>query len=160
MAYTTFRKILIICILLCIHLYSYAQVLDCLPNEQVTITLKTYTQKCAHWNLVAKDVDVVVHKTEVKYSQDALIEEKTFTISVAKPGEYHLHFALNRAWEKSPIDTREMILQCYKTITKTINVTIGGRLVEVRLPIDKPLPKGKTITLQYGDESIELQLAD
>ena len=37
---------------------------------------------------------------------------------------------------------------------KVINLVIGGRLVEITLPIGSDIPKGKKIIIRYGFEEI------
>lgn len=42
---------------------------------------------------------------------------------------------------------------------KVINIVIGGRLVEIRLPVGKEnLPPDKKMYLTYGNETIEINL--
>lgn len=137
---------------------SWANTIDCLPNETVSVTLKSHEVKCASWTVVAKSKGVQILKEETTSDMDKLLKTQLFQLSVDTPGVYKVEFHLLHSWDKKPIDTRIYTFHCYKTITKTINVTIGGRLVELKLPIDKPLPPGKIIHLKYGDEDISVQL--
>lgn len=41
---------------------------------------------------------------------------------------------------------------------KVINLVIGGRLVEITLPIGSDIPKGKKIIIRYGFEEIVVNL--
>ena len=41
---------------------------------------------------------------------------------------------------------------------KVINLVIGGRLVEITLPISEDIPKGKKIIIKYGFEEIIISL--
>lgn len=42
---------------------------------------------------------------------------------------------------------------------KRINIVLGGRLIEIKLPISTDIPPGKKIIIRYGFEEIEVNLS-